>query len=198
MATQDGDVIETTVIHENTESGLQVNRYQWEVTAGAPIADADLLDDVADIINGLYQIVKAFISLRNIFREVRVTNVTQDTLLGSTLAPPYVGGIGADPSTPQGVAAYVHFTTAVPRIILSKYLPSPQQGIIAGDGGCSTAYLAANAAFAAALLLPQVATFGSYRYGYLSPKALFFVVPQVATATSVLAYQRRRKKGRGA
>lgn len=198
MATQDGDVIETTVIHENTESGLQVNRYQWEVAAVSPIADADLLDDVADFINALYQIVKGFISIKNVFREVRVTNITQDILIGSTLAPPYVGGNGADPASPQGVSAYVYFTTAYPRIILSKYLPSNQQGVVAGTGGLSGAWLVANTAFVAALMTTQVETYGSYQYGYLSPKAMQFVVPLVGIAQSVLAYQRRRKKGRGA
>jgi len=194
----DGDVVEVTVIHDNTESGEQLSRYQFGVGAPFPIDDADLLTDLGDLLFALYNAIKAFISIKNEFRELKVFNVTQDRLVGSGPMSAYTGGNGADPSAPQGVALYCWFPTSVPRVILSKYLPSPPTSIIAGTGRPTVATVTALSAFAANLMTPYTGTHGVYTYGYLSPKALTFVQPDVANVSGVFAYQRRRKPGRGA
>jgi len=198
MAAQDTDVIETTVIHDNSITGIQVNRYQWKLSTGVPVDDATLLDDVAFIIESLYDLIKTIIAIRNVFREVRVTNVTQNLLVGSTTAGAYLGGVSTGNDAPQGVSAFVYCTTNVPRVILSKYLPSPTVSDVNTDGGVIPGEYPEMVAYAAALLVPYVFNGTSYTYGYLSPKVLSFVIPQVSTPSFVYAYQRRRKKGRGA
>lgn len=198
MAPNVGDVIETTVLHDNTITGDQINRYQWEITGVAPVDNAALLDDVAIIIQTIYNLVKSLIAVRNVFREVRVVNITQDLLVGSTDAGTYVGGISVGDDAPQGVASFVYFTTDVPRVILSKYLPSPSVDDVGANGGQLVSGLTTLASYVGALMNPHVFGSTSYIYGYHSPKVDDFVVPQVGTASDIFAYQRRRKKGRGA
>ncbi len=198
MAPQVGDVIEMTVIHDNTITGDQINRYQYQISGTPPIDNATLLDDVAFIVEALYDLVKSIIAVRNVFREVRVVNKTQDLLVGSTDAGDYDGGISVGDDAPQGVASFVYLTTDVPRVILSKYLPSPTVDDVGANGGQLVSGLATLASYAAALLTPYVFGSTTYSYGYYSPKVDDFVIPQVATASDIFAYQRRRKKGRGA
>lgn len=197
MTAQPGDILEVTVIHDNNVSGEQVNRYQFELDSAGPVDDADILDDIAEVIQTLYVLIYTIISVRNVFREVKVFNVTQWLLVGSTDANAYTGGGSADPSEPTGVASHVYFTTNVPKVILSKYIPNPASADLTAAGELNTAGHTALATFGAALLVQISGGANLYRYGYLSPKTLTFVVPSIMVASTTLAYQRRRKKGRG-
>lgn len=197
MAAQEGDVIEVTVIHDNDTSGEQVNRFQFMVLAGAPISDADLLDDIQTIVETLYNLVIAIISLRNVLREVGVFNKTQDLLVGVTGAGTYTGGDATDPASPQGVSPYCYFKTNVPHVILSKYLPSVSQSRIGISGLWTSPTLGATTAFAVRLLASFTELGGSYQYGHWRALAEEFVFPSVAVIPLEPAYQRRRKPGRG-
>lgn len=198
MSVDAGDVLELSVIHENSVSGVQINRYQFRLEGTGSLPQATVLDDISEIIETIYNIVKSVIAIRNVLREVRVQNITQDVLLGSTDGGTYVGGGSSGDDLPQGVASFIHFTTDVPRVILSKYFPSPTAGDMTATGGLVTLELADLVAFGVVLLDDIQTTNGLYRYGYFSPKTASFVIPQVAVASAVFAYQRRRKKGRGA
>ena len=197
MATQVGDVIEVTVIHDNDTSGEQVNRFQFMVLAGGPISDSDLLDDVKTIIETLYILVVSIISLRNVLREVGVFNKTQSILIGVTTAGTYVGGNATDPASPQGVSPYCYFKTNIPHVILSKYLPSVAQARIGISGLWTSPTLGATTAFAVRLLASFTELSGSYQYGHQRPVILDFIYPHVAVIPLEPAYQRRRKPGRG-
>lgn len=192
------DVLDVTVIHDNSVSGEQVNKFQFRYGGPDGTADATVLDDVAEIIQVLYTFVITLISIRNVLREVKVQKANKGPLIGSTMPPTYAGGTAPDPAAPQGTAAFCYFKTNVPRVILKKYLPSPNTGQLAAGGGLSTAAKANLVQFADELL--DVFEFGSraYQFGYLSPKTLEFEVPDIAVASGILAYQRRRKVGVGA
>lgn len=198
MPVQDEDVLELTVIHDNDVSGEVINRFQYRIDTPTPVEDANVLEDIADLIEVLYNIVSHMIAIANVFREVRVHNVTQDRLMGSTDAGTYTGGESAGDDMPQGTAGYFHFTTAVPRVILSKYLPPSTEGDKSTDGKPTTASMALMAAMVTAMLVGHTSGTAHYDYGHFSPKVLAWVVPQVGTVSSLYAYQRRRKPGRGA
>jgi len=197
MPAQDGDVIEVTVIHDNSTSGEQLNRYQFRVETGGPISDADLLDDIEIIVQTLYNLVKNMINVRNILREVGVFNKTQDLLIGQTTAGTYTGGGAPDPMAPSGCASFAYFKTAVPRVTLAKYLPVMSTADLSGGGNLSAASLALLTNFTSALLNPFISGVREYSYGYLSPKTLAWETPDVGVAEDIVAYQRRRKIGRG-
>lgn len=197
MPAIDDDVIEVAIIHDNTTSGEQVNNYQFQLTSGGPVDDADLLDDVALILQVLYLIIAAYTDIRNVLREVVVRNKTQGLLVGSTDAGTYLGGTNISDATPQGVAPYVYFKTNVPRVVLSKYLPSVGEGSVSADGRLTTAFQAVLLSYAVTLAATHAVGGHTYEYGYDSPKALGFVLPSVLVVANVYAYQRRRKEGRG-
>lgn len=197
MTVADGDILECTVIHDNGTSGEQINRYQFQFEAPAPVSDADVLDDISEFIEALYILVRAMISVRNVFREVKVFNVTQYRLMGATDAGSYVGGLAADPAMPRGNAPYLHFVTNVPRVILSKYLPSMSTSQIGAGGLFASGVTALITSFGVLLMNTYFVGTNGYTYGYYSPKVLGFVFPQVLVVRDVVAYQRRRKSGSG-
>jgi len=197
MAAQNNDVIAATVVHDNDIFGERMNRYQFRVVAGGPIADADLLDDMAAVIYAIYNAVKAVISVRNVFREVNVINVTQDLLVGATDALGYNGGTSADPASPPACSLYWGFKTSVPRVALAKYLPSPAEGDIAATGQITGTTLGILALGAGILMDPFEEINGTYEYGHWSPKVSAWVAPTLAVVPVEVAYQRRRKKGIG-
>lgn len=191
------DVLQVTVEHENTRSGDQVNRYQLRYNSSAGRTAGEVLDDISGYVEALYTIVQAIISVANVLREVGVFNLTQTALMGSTDAGLYVGGADSGNEVPQGAAPYIHFKTSTPRVILSKYLPSGTIIDMDPDGTLSSGAMVALLLFGDYLIEPQDIGGHEYEYGYLSPKTLSFVVPTLAAANHILAYQRRRKEGRG-
>lgn len=198
MTVQDGDVIRATVIHDNATSGEQVNVYQYQLSTGSPVDNSIVLDDILDILEGVYNIVSNMINIANILREVNVFNLTQRIILGSGSLGTYSGGTGAGDQVPQGVAALAHFKTTVPRVVLSKYLPSMSIGTLGTDGTLTGSALTTLTAYASAMLSPDVFNGRTYEYGYLSPLPLVgWIEPVSAVARDIVAYQRRRKPGRG-
>ena len=197
MTAQDGDIIEVAVIHDNTESGEQINNYQYQVVSGGPVADADLLDDIAFFVEVSYNIIKALIDVRNVLREVVVRNKTRLTLVGSTDANTYNGGSSVGNALPQGCAAMVYFKTGIPRVVLSKFVPSFGDNAKKLDGRLTTGAQGLMLAYATDLAGPHISSGRVYAYGYLSPKSLAFEEPTVVVVPNVFAYQRRRKPGRG-
>lgn len=197
MAVDPLDILELTVAHDNGTSGEQLNRLQFRFDAPAPATEADVLDDISELIESLYNLVKTIISVRNVFREIKAFNVTQDSLMGSTHAGTYGGGTAADPAMPRGNTTFIHFVTSVPRVILSKYLPSPAQAQVGNGGLLTVATTTAVAAYGTVLMNEQFFGVRGYLYGYLSPKTLGFVLPDVMVVRDVMAYQRRRKPGSG-
>lgn len=197
MGTDDGDILGVAVIHDNDVSGEVVNRYQFQVSTPGPVSDATVLDDVKEIIEILYLILEAWLSVRNVLREVTVTNETKSILIGSTDAGTYVGGIAGNPAAAQGVAAYLYYKTSIPRVILSKYVPPITAVAFNAEGRMLSGLQTTMASYGASLMTPFIIAGVTYQYGYLSPKVLSFVVPQVLVTPAIFGYQRRRKEGRG-
>ena len=197
MSVAPGEVIEAAVIHDNTTSGEQINVMQFQLDGPGPLADATVLDDISFIIEALYGAYQAFINVRNVFREITVRNKTTLALIGSVDAGVYVGGTDANPAEPQGVAPYVFFKTAVPRVVPKKFLPSISQVRVDGDGLPHASLQIAVGIFGSGLLAPWVFGASTYQYGHLSAKTLGFEIPTIAVTPDAFGYQRRRKPGSG-
>ena len=197
MSVEQDDILEVAVTFANDVSGDQMNRFQLRKEDVGSASEADVLDDIADILETIYTIIVSMISLRNVLQDVRVYNVTQDVLVGNTDAGTFIGGTGANPPSAQGVAFQTYFPTDVPRVVLSKYWPSVVQASITGEGLVSAARIANLTTICNLMVADFVEANGTYRYGYLSPKTLSFVVPEEFVVPAIPAYQRRRKPGRG-
>lgn len=198
MAVQPDDVLAVTMIHDHENSGEQINRFQFRLVSSQPVDEADMLDDIAVLMALLYGIVEGLISVRNVFREATVFNATQLTLLGSTDAGAYVGGIATGDDLPHAAAPFCYFKTNIPHVILSKYLPSGTEITTSLNGGLTAAAQASVVDFADELMQVQVLPNSTLQFGYFSSKTLAWEVPVLAVVPQTLAYQRRRKVGRGA
>lgn len=197
MPAQNDDVMEASVQHVNTESGDQVNKFQFQMISGAPASVGEVLDDIAAILEACYLLYEVWISIRNVFKEMKLYNITQDLLYGSSDLGTYVGGTSVNPPMPQGVTPYVYFKTDVPRVILTKYLPSPNAASVTADGRVIGTQQTAITAFAAELVSTHLYGDREYVFGYYSPKVLSFVKPNLYIVPAIYGYQRRRKTGRG-
>ncbi len=197
MAANQFDVLEVAVIHVNDGVDQQVNTYQFQKTDGTPTSDADLLTDVSTVIETIYLLVQAIITVRNVLADVVVRNVTQGLLVGSTGGATYAGGSAVGDQWPNGATAMTFFKTNVPRVILKKYWPAGVITNLSPGGNPDAAVLAAEALAAAVLLAPFVELNTTLVYGYLSPKTLSFEVPSTGHVPLIMAYQRRRKAGVG-
>lgn len=197
MANLQFDVIEFAVIHVNDGVDQQVNVFQFQKTDAIPTTDADLLVDVAQVVQAIYTLLATLITIRNVLSDVVVRNVTQGLLVGSTDGGSYNGGTAGGDQWPNGATAMTFFKTNVPRVILKKFWPA---GIVLGlspGGNPEASWLAGMASVAGLMLVPFVEANTTLQYGYLSPKTLGWEVPLTGHVPLIMSYQRRRKAGTG-
>jgi hypothetical protein len=192
-----GDVLE--VVPEGSYGAVAevLNVYQFKVI-GDPIAlDADLLEDVEELLTAILTIVKALVHTYQSWSKFRVRNITKGTAtLEQSFASPIVG-TGTGDSFPQGAAGLVVFKTAHPRVQLRKFIGVPATQYSTSTGYLSGAGTTILEDFADLLLAPIDTTLTTYAYGHQSPVAETFLVPTTAVVTNNPAYQRRRRPGTG-
>lgn len=197
MTLQEGEVIEAAARLEFDATEDVVNVYQMQLTSGGPVADADVLNDVVEYLEIAYTLILTLLSVLTTFRDIRVSNVTQQTVLGivpwDTLS---AGDATADALAP-GVAGLVSFGTTIPRVSPRKYLGVFTEAHINASGLLGGGWNTQAANYAAQMLGEVVVDGHGYTYGYLSPKTDNFEAAVTALFTNVPAYQRRRKQGRG-
>ena len=174
-----------------------VNVYQFRLASGGPMSDEEAVDDILEILEVIYTIIRAGLSILQLFEDVRIFNVTQSVLLGVHEWPTLTAGTAAGDPTPPGVAAVLNFSTIIPKVSLRKYFGVFTEGAVGTTGLWLAPDVANVADIGTELLAPLVATNGTWSYGYISPKILGWVSPNGATNNNIPGYQRRRKQGRG-
>lgn len=192
-----GDVIRVDIIGDTNDVEDIVQTMQFVAQIG-PTEDAeDVLSDIEGLWGLLWDLIKAGISIYTIYRRIKVSNMTQGTLLGTrTLSPPSAGQ-GTGNLLPLQATGVVSFLTSVPRVIPKKMLGGWTEDSIDSDGTWSGSAINQLAAYGAQLLLPYIGTTTSYRYGYDSPKTMTFVKPTSALVSPVAGARRSRKPGVG-
>jgi hypothetical protein len=197
MTTNQNDIIEAAARMEQNGSDDVINTYQWRYEDASPIQPATTVSDIVTILELIYTIVSALQSTWLVYKDIRITNKTQDTLLGTVPWDTMVAGTLEGDAVPPGVAAYINFSTIIPNVRPSKYFGGFTVGSLDQNGTWDIALVAEMADVADLLLNDMVSQGRAYRYGYLSPKTAAFEIPVSAITGSVGAYQRRRKPGRG-
>lgn len=174
-----------------------VGVFQFRHDGVAPISDTLGVDDILEFLEVVYGLLNSAITAITLYRDVRIRNVTQDTVLGTFSWPTLVAGGTATDATPPGVAALLSFSTQIPRVAPRKYFGVLSEGGVGNDGRWTAGVTALLAAAGIALLFQFTATNSDWQYGYLSPKTAAFEVPTGVVVTDIPAYQRRRRQGRG-
>lgn len=190
------DVMKVDMIGDIDNSDEIVQAYQFQLISGG--IDNDLtLDDLLELLTLVWAVVDGLINIRTVFRRIRVSNLTQDTILGDRVFSPVLAGAVDGEAVPNQVTAPVSFKTDVPRVILRKHLGTLSKPSLTADGFITAGAQAFMALYGVAMLADHVMTNGTYIYGYLSPKTLGFEVPTTAFFTAVTGTQRRRRVGVG-
>jgi len=197
MATVQDDVVEVVARMEFDGVEDVVNVYQFRLDSVSSVDEADVVDDMLDIMEALYTILKAMLPVIQVFRDIRVRNVTQGLLYGVHAWPTLTVGTGTGGPLPPGVGGLVSFPTNVSRVTMRKYWGGTTQDYLDGSGLLIAAGVTILTNAAAELIALHVEANGDWVYGYTSPKTLSFKEPVGALVTDIIAYQRRRKQGRG-
>ena len=197
MTTQPSDIIEAAARLEFDAVDDVVNVFQVRLASPVAITDQETLDDIVDYLELAYTLLVGFLSVLTTFRDIRVRNVTQDTVLGLVPWNTLSAGSAVSDALPPGVAALVNFTTGVPRVTPRKYIGVSTEAQLVDPGVFSDSFVIALGQFAAQMIGLVPVNGRLYEYGFLSPKTSAFQASLAATVTSIPAYQRRRKQGRG-
>lgn len=192
-----GDVCEVAARMEFRGLEDVVNVWRFFKSAGASADEADVLDDLAAVLETFYNVVKAILSARTVFRDITGRNVTQGVLLGTIGWPTLTVGTGDANDEVPGVAGLVSFPSPYPRVGGRKYIGGLTGSIMETDGTFSSYAVGVMGSAAAAILPAHVKTTGTYKYGVTRSSDGAFINLWDAIATDIPAYQRRRGQGRG-
>lgn len=202
MAVNDQDVLRVGVVWDDTVSGQVVNQYHIRVSVAVPPADDALVGDaIAQFLEEAYNDTALVSAMSNALThvDVKLFNLTQNAPIPPLGSFAVLDGAGSAEQMPTGVAALVLLRTAVPRKVGKKYLP-PFVVAAVDDGQWNAANM---------VILNDFADFIEAEFNYLATGISLNVVvanqletvfsPVVrADAVRIPAYQRRRKRGRGA
>lgn len=197
MAVAENDVLRCTAEMSAGTDALQ-NIFHLQSANVASISDAQALLDVGLILDALYDLIDASMHDGVTFDAIRVQNITQDTLLGSTPWPVLtVGGDTADP-VPFQAAALVTYPTAVPKTRGGNYFGGFTEANSDSSGGISSALQTVLVSLGVKILTQQNVAGNLYDFVLIN-RALGTVIPFVsAIVHAVWRTQRRRRPGVGA
>lgn len=197
MTVQPNDILEASARSEFNGTEDVVNVFQFRNNGVAPMADQAAIDDIIEILEIVYNLINAGLTLLQLYRDIRVRNVTQGLVYGTFPWATLVSGGSAVNPTAPGVAFLVSFSTGVPRVGMRKYFGVVTEDEMDVDGAFTGVLVVAGGAVISTLIAPIVATNSTWEFGYQSPKTGTFVTPNGGVATDIPAYQRRRRQGRG-
>lgn len=198
MALNDGDIVRAALAWKLDGADDQVNVYHLQINNVVALpSDAAFAADLRQYFIDLYTPIIGYMSTRVVFRNAEVFNVTQNTNLIGWAAETDLDGTGTGNALPEGSAALAYLRTATPFRIGRKFLPTFTEA--AQDGGVlESAALSAVQGFADAWADAYVLglTYEIQAVVY-DTAANVARLPIQGVASPSIAYQRRRRRGRG-
>jgi hypothetical protein len=174
-----------------------VNTFQFRLDSASLTDDAQVLDDLISLLESIVTIMKNLATAITVWRRIRVQNISNNTLIGERAFTAPIAGLVSGNPAPPGVAALLSLKTNIPRVVMRKYIGVLPQSTITATGVIAAASVTHLNNLGNFLMSSQIKTNGTWSYGYLSPKTAGFVRPVSFLSSSVPAYQRRRRQGRG-
>lgn len=198
MTVNTGDILVATAKAEFNGIDDMLNVYQFEMLTATPLTDQEAVGDIIEILESLYTLINGILSVLYLYRDITITNKTQNLLLGTFGWPTLVAGLATGDTTPPGVAGVISFSTSQPRRQLRKYIGGLSAASIEGAGVIEPVTLTNLSNFGTFLLATLVGNVGTWAYTHenvlLTPERIF---PVSTLITNIPGYQRRRKQGRG-
>lgn len=197
MVTVIGDVIEASARAEFNGVDDIVNVFEFDLITPTPVSDENTVSDIISILEAFYTIWLSAQSILVLYRDIRLRNKTQDTVLGTFPWPTLVDGENVNDALPPGVCGLLNFNTDQPRVTPRKYMGGLTTASMDADGSFTPGLVGTLVSLSDFLLSAQVEANGDWVYGTKDPDSVFFNFPISGVVTDIPAYQRRRKQGRG-
>ena len=197
MAVTQNDILEAGARLETQDGDDVINVFQFRYEGVPQLSDTQGINDVIEFLEAIYAIVRVVIPILSVFRDITVRNTTTSINHGVFPWATLVNGAAASNDLPPAVSSMISFPTGISRVTLRKYFGNVSTNQIAQPGTWSVTHQAQMVSAAAIMVVPFVATNGTWAYGHNSPKIPGWIAPAVALVTSIPAYQRRRRQGRG-
>jgi len=196
MAVAQNDVLRVTAEMSQGVDALQ-NVYHIQSDNVASVSDAQALLDMGLIMDGLYNLVDASMHDGVSFDSVRVQNVTQGVLMGSTPFPVLTVGLDTNDPLPFQAAALITYPTATPKTRGGTYFGGFTEANSDTAGAISSALQTVLVAVGVKILTQQNVAGNLYTF-VLVNRLLGTVIPYVsAIVHAVWRTQRRRRPGVG-
>jgi len=159
--------------------------------------DVDVMEALAEWLDSAYTEIVGSLSNQLVFEEVRGFNITKDGPMPTVPWPTLTTGTPSGDYPPTAVAALVLFRTALAKVIGRKYIGIlPESAMTAGL--LISSVILELSAFALAIVAGPTPSgpAGAFDYGIRQSNGILRPV-FTTVVRNVLAYQRRRKPGRG-
>jgi hypothetical protein len=196
MAVDDGAVVRAVARMSFWGTDPCYNVYFFQNVSGSSLGNAETLDDMSEILNGLYGNFDQLQSINFEYDDILVHNVSADLPVGN------IDWLSLEAGTenttnllPQQAAALVSFPTEALSVLGRKYLGGFTELSSGDGGGLSAGLLAALAPYAAALVDTITATNGEWLPGVWSTVLETFVPYLSSRIDDVFQTQRRRVFG---
>lgn len=196
MTVNQNDILRVTAEMSIGVNDVQ-NVFHYQYVAVADVTDALALLDSAVIMETLYDIILSDIGDALTFDQVRVKNVTQNTLLGSTPFPVLIAGTELGAPLPLPDAALITYPTAVPRTRGGTYFGGFTEIANVEQGNIASATVTRLLAVGVRALQEQNIAGRLYQFVLIN-RLLGTVIPLTsAIVHPIFRTQRRRRPGVG-
>lgn len=199
MSVTAGDIIRVSCRHAFNATEDNVNVFHFGIAAApTPNTDAALLADIAEHMGVAYTDLESHRNTQTSAVDITVYHVTDDRPVGVTAwGVGYTGGTGSGESMPHADCALLLIPTGVKRTQGRVYL-SPFSESRQAAGQWDSTLIAAIAGFYNNLTDNGVHSNGTaLNFGILKASDGLLYAPATYRVQPLVAYQRRRKPGRG-
>ena len=197
MTVQINDVIRITAVMDSSLEGTVQNVFHAKMTVGTA-SDAAFISATRTAFDTAYDNIDGIMPDTLSFDEIRFFNVTQDLPMSPTTWPTLtVGGVDVADPLPSPMSCLVFGRTGTSRRIFKKYF-APFTEANHADAEWDTSPGSQSLLLVASLTAGWAAGAGSAYVGLWSPTDLLFYDIVELVSRTVPAYQRRRRRGRGA
>jgi hypothetical protein len=192
-----GDVIRVVAqLLSDAEITIQ-NVFYLKIGSAGPIDDADLIDDMGEYLEDVYDGLVGYLHTTTTFDLYKMTNVTDDSDKGAHSWPVLTAGSNGSERYAPGVCGLIRARTGTPGREGRKFFGPLTEGILSNGLIASTPLAALAAAGVSAYA--QFTSSNGYVYQPIVYDRVLDVgrTPTETVATANPAYQRRRRRGRG-
>jgi len=197
MTVQDGDLLKVTAILDVVSVLTIENVFGFEIINAGNGDDQDVMTDLAQKVDDVYAELQTIMNVNVGFSEVHGFNLTQNVPMPIVPFPTLTVGALSTSFYAEGCAALLLIRTNALRVLGRKFFGGFTEGAFE-DGLLTTGTITAVTAAGLTMIVetPGPASGAIYRYVVIDKSGL----PHVAVSLDVgniIAYQRRRKRGRG-